>query len=248
MEYDMTLEFYGKSVFVTGGTRGIGKEIVLAFSSYGAEVIATGRSKSPPSWMHKYHNIIYEQLDLESKNWEKDVKKCIDRYENIDICINNAGINKVSKIEELDPEDMNRILTVNLNAPIYISSSVAKKMIPRKSGRILNIGSIFGTVSRKGRNPYTASKAGLIGATKTMAIDLGPHGILVNSLSPGFIETELTKNVLGENGIMEVKQHIPLKRLGHPKDLIPVVLFLCSDLNTYLTGQNIIVDGGFTLE
>ncbi len=244
----MTLSFNGKRILVTGGTRGIGKEIVLAFANTGAEVIATGRSETAPSWMDSYPAIRYEQLDLESSDWQRDVQRCLDRYETIDVCINNAGINKVSKIEALEPEDLDRILRVNLNAPIYIASLVAKKMIPTGSGHILNIGSIFGSVSRGGRNPYTASKAGLIGATKTMAIDLGPHGILVNCLSPGFIETELTRNVLGESGIREVEQRIPLQRLGRPKDLVPVILFLCSDLNTYLTGQNIIVDGGFTLE
>ncbi|WP_052502788.1 SDR family NAD(P)-dependent oxidoreductase [Halarcobacter anaerophilus] len=121
-------------------------------------------------------------------------------------------------------------------------------MIKNKSGYIVNIGSIFGVVSKEGRNPYTASKSGLIGVTKTMAIDLGKYNVLVNSVSPGFVDTELTRQVLGEEGMLEMKSKVPMKKLAKVEDIVPSILFLTSKYNTYITGQNIIVDGGFTCE
>ena len=121
-------------------------------------------------------------------------------------------------------------------------------MIENKQGSIINIGSIFGTVSKMGRSPYTATKSGIIGVTKTMAIDLAEHNILVNCVSPGFVDTELTRKVLSEEQMKIMSERIPMKRLANTKDITPIILFLCSEFNTYITGQNITIDGGFTLE
>lgn len=242
----MTFDFQGKKVFITGGSRGIGKEIALQYKSLNAQVVITGTSPIAPDWL--IDDMKYEELKIDCEtNWYERVEQIINKYEGFDICINNAGINKVSKIYDLEKENLDSILLTNLNAPIYISSLISKNMIKNNYGFIVNIASIFGVVSKEGRNAYTASKAGLIGATKTMAIDLGEHNILVNVVSPGFVDTELTRKVLGEEGMEEMRKKIPLRKLAKVSDIVPAILFLTSDFNSYITGQNIIVDGGFTV-
>lgn len=243
----MYINFDNKKVLVTGGTRGIGREIAKKFEENGAEVVITGTADTVPDWINNT-TLIYERLDLLSDNWRTDFDSLCDRHSAFDVCINNAGINKVASIENMDPVDLDTILQANLNAPIYIASKVAKAMIERRSGAIINIASIFGVVTKAGRNPYTASKSGLIGVTKTIAVDLAPYGITVNAVSPGFVDTELTRHVLGQDGIEEMQKKIPMNRLASVQDIVPAILFLCSEHNTYITGQNLVIDGGFTLE
>ena len=169
----MDIRFDNKKVLVTGGTRGIGRKIAEEFLNNGAMVTVTGTSTDKPEWSTKEMN--YEQLEIkEGTNWQDRVDQIVEKHEGFDILINNAGINKVSKIFEIDKNDISNILLTNLNAPIYIASSVSKKMVQNQYGYIVNIGSIFGVVSKEGRSTYTASKSGLIGVTRTMAIDLGP--------------------------------------------------------------------------
>lgn len=237
--------FKEKKVLVTGGTRGIGYQIAKEFARYDAHVVITGTGEE-----FKNDNILkYERLIADNNDqWYKDIECIVEKYNGFDICINNAGINKISNIDSIKLRDLQEIMLVNLTMPIYLTSVVSKYMIRNKSGYIINIASIFGVVSRSGRNPYTASKSGLIGATKTIALDLAKYNILVNSVSPGFINTELTSKILGESGINEVANKIPLGRLGKVEDIAPLVLFLCSHMNTYITGQNFIVDGGFSIE
>ncbi|RBQ32722.1 SDR family oxidoreductase [Arcobacter sp. FW59] len=242
----MQFNFKNKKVLITGGTRGIGLEIAKAFEKLNAKVILTG---TKDTFISKEFNYSYEKLFISEKyDWKNQVSSIIDKYDGFDICINNAGINKINRIEDTDYKDLENIIQTNLTAPIYISSLVSKRMIENKKGSIINIGSIFGTVSKMGRNPYTATKSGIIGVTKTMAIDLAEHNILVNCVSPGFVDTELTREVLGEEQMKIMSEQIPMKRLASIKDITPIILFLCSEFNTYITGQNITVDGGFTLE
>lgn len=242
----MHLDFKNKKVLITGATRGIGFETAKAFEKLNATVVITGTKDNFISKEFTYH---YEKLFISKENdWKNEIKSIINKYDGFDICINNAGINKINPIEKIDYEDLENIILTNLTAPIYITSLVAKKMIENKKGSIINIGSIFGTVSKMGRSPYTATKSGIIGVTKTMAIDLAEHNIVVNCVSPGFVDTELTRKVLGEEQMKIMSEKIPMKRLANTKDITPIILFLCSEFNTYITGQNITVDGGFTLE
>lgn len=249
----MHISFEKQKILVTGGSRGIGKEIALHFLESGCRrLVVTGQSEETPDWIQncqkKSIDIQYHAMNLASTGWEKAFEELVNEYDGFDVCVNNAGINSIHHLPDFPVDKIQEILMVNLQAPIVISGIVSKKMEQNQYGRIVNVASIFGVVSKEKRSAYTASKSGLIGVTKTMALDLAPNNVLVNAVSPGFIETDLTRRVLGEEGIVEMQQRIPLSRLGKPEEIANYVLFLTSDKNTYMTGQNMIVDGGFVIE
>tara|TARA_R110000796_G_scaffold60666_6_gene140514 strand:+ start:9363 stop:10046 length:684 start_codon:yes stop_codon:yes gene_type:complete len=218
--------FKGKTVLVTGGTRGIGKSIATSFEKLGATVIAPGK---------KELNLLD---DLSIKSFLYDLQ-------DIDICINNAGINHINSLCDFIDEEWLDIIQVNLTGAYKISKGVAEGMMSRSYGRIINIGSIWGNISKAGRGAYSASKGGLKGLTKAMAAELAEYNILVNMVSPGFTLTDMTKKSLGVDGILEVQKTIPIGRLADPGEIAKAVLFLSSDLNTYISGHDLVVDGGF---
>ena len=225
----MNLDFTNKLVLVTGATKGIGKQIADDFEHLNASVIRVG-SKD------------VNFLDQTSTH------KFADKISGlgIDICINNAGINRLDRIEEITATDYNDVLKVNLLAPFTISQAVSQLMIDSGGGKIINISSIWGTITKEKRLSYSTSKAGLIGLSKSLAIDLAKYNILVNTVSPGFTLTALTASTLSKDEMKQLIKQIPLKRFASVNEISKIVLFLASDLNTYITGQNIIVDGGFT--
>jgi len=242
----MNIDFTNKTVLVTGGTRGIGASIVRHFENLNAEVIATGANKDQ---LHKLINrrVKYHYLDLKNEKSISDFIEYISQQKKIDVLINNAGMNKIDSIEKIKDEDWDNIYTINLYGPFILTRAISKIMKKNKYGRIVNIASIFGVISREKRAAYSSTKSGLIGLTKATAHDLAKDNILVNSISPGFINTELTKNILGEKSMKEISSSILLKRLGDPDEIAKLVLFLTSDQNTYITGENIIIDGGYTI-
>ena len=242
----MNIDFTNKTVLVTGGTRGIGASIVRHFENLNAEVIATGANKDQ---LHKSINrrVKYHYLDLRNEKSISDFIEYISQLKKIDVLINNAGMNKIDPIEKIKDEDWHNIYNINLYGPFVLTREISKIMKKNKYGRIVNIASIFGVISREKRAAYSSTKSGLIGLTKATAHDLAKDNILVNSISPGFINTELTKNILGEKSMKEISSSIPLKRLGDPDEIAKLVLFLTSDQNTYITGENIIIDGGYTI-
>ena len=250
----MNINFSTDKVLITGGSRGIGKQIATSFLSAGVgEITITGKSKEVPKWIsevvtYKEANIDYRQLDLLSGGWYDDFSSWVESKGGYDICINNAGINYVEYLPDFPRDRMKEILAVNLEAPMLVSSIVSKQMKIKEYGKIVNISSIFGVVSKEKRSAYTASKAGLIGVTKTMALDLAKYNIMVNSIAPGVIDTALTRQILGEEGISTMQAKIPVRRLGRSEEIAKFVLFIASSHNTYMTGQNIIVDGGYTCE
>lgn len=246
----MHISFKGQIVLVTGATRGIGKLIADDLGKLGAELILTGTNPVEISLLNQ--NGRYQKppcrwyfVDFTKPESVQAFLKELEGYSRIDVCINNAGINRINAIDEVQDEDWHDILKVNLDGPFLITRAVSRIMKRNGYGRIVNIGSIFGLISKEKRAAYSVTKFGIRGLTTATALDLAPDNILVNTVSPGFVSTDLTKRVLGEKGMREMASKVPLGRLALPEEISRVVLFMVSDLNTYMTGQNIIVDGGF---
>lgn len=229
-------------ILVTGGTKGIGLAIAEAFAEKGHHVFITGRNK-PDAPLNK--NIEFLKVDfVDSKDFNLFLESL--PYKELDVVVNNAGINKISSFEKISEKDFDQIIEFNLKIPFLISQKVTPHMKKNKFGRIINIASIFSHVSKEYRASYSSSKFGLIGMTKAMAIEFATDNILCNCVSPGFIDTELTRRVLSSEDIEQLTAQVPMKRLGRPEEIAEVALFLASEANTFLTGQNIVVDGGFT--
>jgi len=238
-----------KTILITGATKGIGEAISADYRKRGAELILTGTNKRDIDRLNKLEELSsrvkYFHLDLLKEDSLINFIKEIQSYKKIDVLINNAGINKINYIYEFDAEDWEDIIRVNLTGVFKLCKAVGKIMKEQNEGRIINIASIFGTITREKRCAYTASKSGLIGLTKTISVDLAPFNVLVNSISPGFIETDLTKKILKKEEIVDLESKIPLGRLGKSTEISKLVLFFASEYNTYITGQNIIIDGGY---
>lgn len=242
----MKIELIGKKALVTGGTRGIGKAICGKLLEAGAEVLATGTDPRK-SELLKHKNIEYTMLDFLDKSSLTGFIKQIEEHHSLDIVINNAGINNIQSIDTIDQDVWDDIIQVNLTGPMLVAKAAAPAMKDRKWGRIVNVSSIWGIIGKEQRNAYAASKTGLIGLTRTEALDLGRDNILVNALCPGITMTELTCSVLSQKEMDKLAQEVPLKRFASVEEIANVALFLCSNLNTYITGQAIVADGGFTI-
>ncbi|MFA4967958.1 MAG: SDR family oxidoreductase [Candidatus Margulisiibacteriota bacterium] len=232
----MNIDFKDQVVLITGATRGIGKQIADDMAAAGAQLILTGTKPGADN---------YFQVDFTNRKSLDSFISQLEKIKRIDVCINNAGINRINNIDETDPKDWDDIIAVNLTAPFLIIRAVAKLMKKQKYGRIVNISSIFGVVSKEKRSIYSASKFGLRGLTVAASNELARYGILVNSVCPGVVLTDLTKSILTEEEMKAIAAQIPAGRLATPDEISKVVLFLSSKLNTYLTGQDIIVDGGY---
>ena len=155
-------------------------------------------------------------------------------------------INKIDSIDKISEIDWERVNDVNLRGPFILTRTISKRLKHQKCGKIINLASIFGVVSKEKRAAYSSTKWGLIGFTKAVALDLAPFNVLVNAVSPGFVDTDLTRRILGLKNMKQLTKTIPQGRLAKPDEIAKVVLFLSSEQNTYITGQNIVVDGGFT--
>lgn len=235
-----------KAIVVTGGTRGIGAAIVHVLLNEGFKVIATGRDVGAIRLTNKNENLEYHNLELDSKKSLDDFCKYLSTKENLFGLVNNAGINRISEFENIQSADFEDVLQVNLKSVFYLSQAVSK-LFEDRGGRIVHIGSIWSVITKKGRVSYSTAKAALSGLTRGMAVDLADRNILVNTVSPGFVETELTKSSLSEKEIKGLSEQIPMKRLAQPEEIAKFIGFLLSSQNTYLTGQNIVVDGGFSI-
>jgi 3-oxoacyl-[acyl-carrier protein] reductase len=247
-------DFSGKVVVVTGGTRGIGAALVDIFHSAGARLVVTGTSQAGLLELEAahaakgIHDIRYLQADFLDPVSFAGFLDTLAGLPMVDVCVNNAGINRNNMVEDITAADVDRIIQVNLKAPMLICQALARVMERSVSGgRIVNISSIWGLIAKRGRGAYGAAKAGIAGFTRHIAVDLAPHSILVNSVSPGFTRTDLTESMLTATEIEELAAQVPLHRIADPAEIARVVLFLASDLNTFITGQNIVVDGGFSI-
>lgn len=243
----MNIDFKNKRVLVTGATRGIGKAIADEFGQSGAELFLTGTDAKQIKELNTAEEPkrIFYCVDFSDQKSTQAFIKELERQDRIDICINNAGINIINMLEHATEEEWDQMVNVNLKGPFLVTRTVSAIMKKNKYGRIVNIASIFGVVSKPKRSIYTTTKSGLHGFTVSISNELAPHGILVNTVSPGFTLTDLTRENLKEEEIRELSQRIPVGRFASPHEIARVVLFLASDANTYLTGKNIVVDGGF---
>jgi len=234
----MNINFRNKTILITGASNGIGLALFKRFKKLGGKVIGTCRNK-------KRNNLI--SVDLSNRESLKNFLSKIEKIKKIDVLINNAGSNIINDISLNRDQDIDEIISTNLVAPIKIIREVSKIMKKNKSGRIINISSIFGCISKKQRSLYSSSKFGINGLTKASALDLAEYNILVNSVSPGFVLTNLTKKILGKE-ITKLKSKIPIKRMANTEEIINLIIFLSSSYNSYITGENIIIDGGFTIQ
>lgn len=239
----------GQIALVTGGTRGIGRSVVENLLKAGASVIMTGTSPNYNVSGFKLTGdqyLSYKQLDFSSQESIEKFLMGLDDIDKIHILVNNAGINRVDQNIDTSTTDFDAILDVNLKGPYILTREVSRKMITQNYGRIVNISSLWSVVSRKGRSIYSTSKWGLVGLTKVLSIELAQYNILVNAISPGFTLTELTQNTNTAEELIDLAAAIPLQRLAEPWEIANWVSLLAGPVNTYISGQNIVIDGGYS--
>jgi len=242
----------GKVVFVTGAAKGIGRTIACAFASEGADVaICDISAESMKDTQGRIEKCGRRALSLQADVTKPDdieacFNKILDKFAKIDILINNAGITKDALLLKMSPEDWDAVMAVNLKGAFNCIKAAAKHMVKQRSGRIVNIASIIGLMGNAGQANYAASKAGIIGLTKTAAKELSKRNITVNAIAPGFIQTDMTAK-LPEALKQKMLEAIPLARFGDAAEVAKTALFLSSDLSNYITGQVIQVDGGMLM-
>ena len=226
---------------VTGGTRGIGAAIAERLLADGVEVVVTGTRADASGPEGSGYRAVDFTDDAATEAFALDAAAL-----DLDILVNNAGINKVAPFEEIEGADFDRIQQVNVRAPFMLCRAVLPSMRAKGWGRIVNICSVWGVISKEQRGSYSTSKFALDGMTAAISAEAAADGVLANCVSPGFIDTELTHRVLGDAGIAELTARVPARRLGRPEEVAALVSWLVSAENTYVTGQNVLIDGGFS--
>lgn len=242
--------FEGKTALVTGSTRGIGNAVALAFAREGAKVVLTGTSaaKAAEAAAAVSSAAGAQVLGIELKvdnaaSCAAAVEQALKAFGSVDILVNNAGITRDNLLIRMKEEDYDAVLNTNLKGAFLMSKAVARYMMKQRSGRIVNITSVVGQTGQAGQANYSASKAGLIGLTKSMARELAPRGILVNAVAPGFVKTDMTET-LSEEAKAEITKMIPLGGPCSPDEIANAVIFLAGPYSAYITGQVLAVNGG----
>ena len=242
----------GKTALITGASRGIGKSIALKFAGEGANIVFTDLFRDEN--MEKLENEL-NNLGVKAKGYPSDaslftgceelVADVLKDFDKVDILVNNAGITKDNLLMRMTESDWDAVIAVNLKSVFNMTKAIQRHMLKNRSGSIINMSSVVGIEGNAGQSNYSASKAGLIGFTKSIAQELGSRNIRCNALAPGFIDTEMTKKLSDEVREIWIK-NIPLRRAGQPEDVANVCLFLASDLSGYVSGQVIKVCGGMS--
>ena len=242
-----------KVAIVTGASKGIGRAIAINFAKEGAKVVLNYRSddNGAQEVLKEIENsggvASLHKGDVSDFSVAEDlIKFCIEKFSRIDILVNNAGITRDTLLLRMKEEDFDSVINVNLKGSFNCVKHASSFMIKQKYGKILNISSVIGLIGNVGQINYAASKAGIIGMTKSLAKELGSRGINVNAIAPGFIETDMT-SVLEDKTKETIMSHIPLKRMGSVEDVSNLAVFLASDLASYITGKVITVDGGMVM-
>jgi len=238
-----------KTALVTGASGGIGASIALALHKQGAKVCITGTNLKKLNQINQDSSMAYSQVVCDLSNRE-DLKKIIPSVEEklgkIDILINNAGITRDQLMMRMQDDIWDEVIQTNLNSSFYLSKSVIKGMMKRKFGRIIQISSVVAFTGNPGQSNYVASKAALVGMTKSLALEVASRNITVNCIAPGFIRTPMT-NVLNEDQQEKLMQKIPIQRFGSPADIAAASVYLSSDEASYITGTTIHVNGGLAM-
>tara|TARA_B100000989_G_scaffold195674_1_gene147706 strand:+ start:3764 stop:4501 length:738 start_codon:yes stop_codon:yes gene_type:complete len=234
------------NIILTGATGGIGGAILDKLQNNDAKVIATGTNQEKLDFIkNKYDNVITKRFDISNhSSIEKFIDECDEIFQNkIDILINNAGITQDNLAIRMKDDEWNKVLDINLTSTFFLSKNVLKKMLKNKNGKIINITSVVGHAGNIGQTNYSASKSGLIGMSKSLALEYGKKNIKINCISPGFIKSDMTDKI-SENYKVIMKERIPLARFGVPNDVANAVIFLSSSMADYITGETIHVNGG----
>ena len=244
--------FNDRVSLITGGARGIGREIALAFAKEGSDIVIcdvnqdalNATKKEIEALGRKAETFVVDVTSLSQV--EEMVNKTLDKFKKIDILINNAGITRDALIVRMSEQDFDSVIAVNLKGTFNCTKALAKVMMKQRYGKIVSIASIIGIMGNAGQANYAASKAGIIGITKSVAKELASRNVNVNAIAPGFIETDMTAK-LPENVKSQMLAYIPLNRFGKASDVANLAMFLASDASSYLTGQVIKIDGGMVM-
>ena len=246
------MKLTGQVAIVTGGARGIGREIALALAREGADIALFDVNPQTLDQTAAELRAIGRRAEgftvdvTDGKQVDDGVAKVLDKLGRIDILINNAGITKDGLLIRMDDAQWDRVLDINLKGTFLCTRAAAKHMLKQRRGRIVSIASIVGLIGNPGQANYAASKAGIIGLTKSVAKELASRGITCNAIAPGFIKTEMT-DALPEQAKQRLQEAIPMGTLGEPWDVAQAALFLVSDAARYITGQVLVVDGGLAM-
>jgi|TARA_B100001029_G_scaffold167207_1_gene160210 3-oxoacyl-[acyl-carrier protein] reductase len=239
------INFKNKKILVTGATGGIGREIVKKFVSLEGEVLATGTNiEKLDSLKKEFSNIKVLNFDISNhEKIEEFIEKVVTQLSGLDILINNAGVNRDNLSLRMKYEEWKKVIDINLSSTFLMSKYSIKKMLKNKYGRIVNITSVVGHTGNLGQSNYSASKAGIIGMTKSLAIEYAKKNITINCISPGFIQSRMTDNI-NESVKAVLTSRIPMSKLGNGEDVANSVAFLSSDQASYITGETLHVNGG----
>ncbi len=246
----------GKVAIITGASRGIGEAVALKFAEQGANIafsfVSEKSAEKATVLVEKLESMGVKAKAYQSNASDYDacetfVNEVLTAFGNIDICVNNAGISKDNLLLRMTPEQWNEVINVNLNGVFYMTKQVIKPMMKAKSGSIINMSSVIGEMGNAGQSSYAASKAGVIGFTKSVAKELGSRNIRCNAIAPGFVETDMTNYLKDGEGADKYKSSIPLGKFASAEDIANVCLFLASELSSYVTGQTISACGGLNI-
>lgn len=246
----------GKTAIVTGAARGIGEAIAIKFAEHGANIafsyVSDSSAEKAAALEDKLKNTgvkakAYKSNAGDFAQCEAFVNDVLKEFGTVDICVNNAGISKDNLLLRMSPEQWDDVIKVNLNSVFYMTKQVIKPMMKARNGAIINMSSIIGEMGNAGQSSYAASKAGIIGFTKSVAKELGSRNIRCNAIAPGFVETDMTSYLKEGEAGEKYKAGIPLGRFASAEDIANTTLFLASDMGSYITGQTLSVCGGLNI-